>query len=62
MPQIANGGSWISQSSAQPGDIVVWSGHVAIYAGNGQIIDASGSQQRVVERSIWGNPSFVTFR
>ena len=61
--QIANGGRWISQSEAQPGDIVVWPGHVAIYVGNGQIIDASGSQQRVVERSIWGSPSgFVTYR
>ena len=61
--QIANGGRWISQSEAQPGDIVAWSGHVAIYAGNGQIIDASGSKQRVVERSIWGNPiGFVTYR
>ena len=61
--QIANGGRWISQSQAQPGDIVAWSGHVAIYAGNGKIIDASGSKQRVVERSIWGNPTgFVTYR
>ena len=61
--QIANGGRWISQSEAQPGDIVAWSGHVAIYAGNGQIIDASGSKQRVVERGIWGNPiGFVTYR
>ena len=60
--QIANAGRSISQSEAQPGDIAVWPGHVAIYAGNGQIIDASGSKQRVVERAIWGNPSFVTFR
>ncbi|MGP9537744.1 C40 family peptidase [Brachybacterium sp. AOP43-C2-M15] len=60
--QIANSGRSISQSQAQAGDIAVWPGHVAIYAGNGKIIDASGSQQRVVERSIWGNPSFVTFR
>ena len=61
--QIANGGRSISQSQAQPGDIVTWPGHVAIYAGNGKIIDASGSKQRVVERSIWGNPiGFVTYR
>jgi len=60
--QIANGGRSISQSQAQPGDIVAWPGHVAIYAGNGKVIDASGSKQRVVERGIWGSPSFVTYR
>lgn len=61
--QIAAQGQNISQSEAQPGDIVVYPGHVAIYAGDGQIIDASGSKQQVVERGLWGNPTgFVTYR
>lgn len=61
--EIADGGRWISESEAQPGDLVAWDGHIAIYAGDGQIIDASGSKQEVVERGIWGNPvGFVTYR
>lgn len=61
--RIAAGGTRISQSQAQPGDIVVYPGHVAIYAGNGTIIDASGSRQQIVERAIWGSPTgFVTYR
>lgn len=61
------GGRIISQSQAQPGDLVAFTGnnygHMGIYAGNGKIIDASGSQQRVVERSIWNAPHvFVTYR
>ena len=61
------GGKIISQSQAQPGDLVAFTannyGHMGIYLGNGRIIDASGSRQQVVERSIWNSPHvFVTYR
>ncbi len=61
------GGRIISQSQAQPGDLVAFTGndygHMGIYLGNGRIIDASGSRQQVVERSIWNAPHvFVTYR
>lgn len=61
------GGRIISQSEAKPGDLVAFTagnyGHIGIYAGNGKIIDASNSRQRVMERSIWNSPHvFVTYR
>jgi cell wall-associated NlpC family hydrolase len=47
-------------SAAQPGDLIFWgsggSSHVALYVGGGQIIDASSSQNAVVQRGIWGSP------
>ncbi|WP_259558453.1 peptidoglycan-binding protein [Brachybacterium sillae] len=60
-------GRVIPMSEAQPGDLIAFSagnwGHIGIYAGDGVIIDASGSRQRVVERSIWNSPHVaVTFR
>ena len=61
--QQAAAGTSISKSELQPGDLVVWPGHIAIYSGDGKIIDASGSKQQVVEREIWGNPTdYVTYR
>jgi len=61
------GGRIISQSQAQPGDLVAFTsnnyGHMGIYAGGGRIIDASSSRGQVVERSIWNAPHvFVTYR
>lgn len=58
----AAGGTTISESEAQPGDLVSWPGHIGIYAGNGKVIDAGNSKGSVSERSIWGNPTFVTYR
>jgi len=47
-------------AAAQPGDLIFWgpggSQHVALYVGGGQIIDASSSQGKVVQRAIWGDP------
>ena len=55
-------GTTISKSEAQPGDLVVWPGHLGIYAGGDTVIDAGNSAGSVKERTIWGNPTFVSFR
>ncbi|MDO5669859.1 MAG: C40 family peptidase [Corynebacterium sp.] len=43
LPRLAqeqNVGTQVSQDQLQPGDLAVWDGHVAMYAGNGQLIEA----------------------
>ncbi|MFE7605559.1 C40 family peptidase [Brachybacterium paraconglomeratum] len=60
--QQVDAGTTISKSEAQPGDLVVWPGHLGIYAGGDTVIDAGRSPGAVTERTIWGSPTFVTFR
>lgn len=60
--QQVDAGTQISKSEAQPGDLVVWPGHMGIYAGGDKVVDAGRSPGAVTERTIWGNPTFVSFR
>ena len=51
-----------SMSDMVRGDIIVYSGHVAIYAGDGVMIDASSRNRKVVKRSStssWCRTSFI---
>jgi cell wall-associated NlpC family hydrolase len=49
-----------SVNNLRPGDLVVWgdNSHIAIYAGNGQIWDASRSKGTTL-RPLWGRPDQV---
>ncbi|GAA4723800.1 hypothetical protein GCM10023216_11850 [Isoptericola chiayiensis] len=53
-------GKKVSRSKAKKGDIVYTPGHVAIYAGNGRIIEAARPGVGVVKRKMWqDNPTFI---
>lgn len=51
--QRAYGTPVASISQARPGDLVFYSGHVAIYIGNGQVISARGRRYGVAITSAW---------
>ena len=42
-----NWGTEVSYADAQPGDLICYGGHVAIYMGNGQIVHASNSKDGI---------------
>jgi len=41
-------GQQVSYANAQPGDLICYAGHVAIYMGNGQIVHAKGTAYGIV--------------
>lgn len=48
-------------ANLQPGDLVAWKdgSHIAIYAGNGQIIEAANTKVGTVRRALWDDPNNV---
>lgn len=55
----ARAGRVVSRAQARPGDLVVWPGHVEIYAGNGMRIGANRPGGSVQVRPLYGSPRFV---
>lgn len=50
-----------SFNNLRPGDIVAWrdGSHIAIYAGNGEIIEAANSNRPILRRKLWASPNDV---
>lgn len=55
-----NAGTVVSRADAQPGDLIWSPGHIAIYAGDGQMIDSPRPGKSVQFRPMWqSDPVFI---
>ena len=52
-------GEHISASAAQPGDLLWWPGHIAIYTGGGRMIGAQTPAEGVREMAVYGSPTYI---
>jgi hypothetical protein len=55
----ANLGHVISESEAQPGDLLYWGGHIGFWVSPGMMIDSATEGTTIQFRPIWGNPQII---
>lgn len=55
-------GKGVSYSEAQPGDLVCYSGHIAIYIGGGNVVHASNSRTGIIVSSAHYSGAITTVR
>lgn len=60
-PVQASGSTWTT-ADLKPGDIICYSGHVGIYDGNGNIVEAEGSKYGIVNNRKWNCSTVLAVR